>query len=188
MSSNQCNIDLTDEQAECYLDRYVDLKDAFGDDLKRAKQHWKQYGCTPRESRVYECPSGKCKASISDKQASCYLEKYADLKQVYGNDLDKAKQHWKYFGCVSEKRNLDCNKNDQMPSGDKASNILEDYNKYHDIYVMNKKELQHEYLDVKNIEGDLENSQLGLESSRFKFMAISLGTLVALIASMRFLK
>jgi len=27
-----------------------------------------------------------------------------------------------------------------------------------------------------------------LESSRFKFMAISLGTLVALIASMRFLK
>ena len=43
--SNPCNIDLTDEQAECYLDRYVDLKDAL---LKTDKKRLIEY--SPRDS------------------------------------------------------------------------------------------------------------------------------------------
>ena len=87
--SNPCNIDLTDEQAECYLDRYVDLKDAFGDDLKKAKQHWKRYGCIPKEGRSYECLPAKCKSSVSDKQAICYLDRYAETGDQYVEVLQK---------------------------------------------------------------------------------------------------
>ena len=186
--SNPCNIDLTDEQAECYLDRYVDLKDAFGDDLKKAKQHWKRYGCIPKEGRSYECLPAKCKSSVSDKQAICYLDRYADLKSAYGNDLEKAKRHWKYFGC-SENRNVGCQQ-DAAPtfSGDETANIIKYYNKYNDDYEFNKNQINEEHLDIKNVEGDLESTQLGLESSRFKLMAITLGSLVALIVSMRFIK
>ena len=186
--SNPCNIDLTDEQAECYLDRYIDLKDAFGDDLKKAKQHWKQYGCTPQEARIYECLPAKCKSSVSDKQAICYLNRYSDLKNAYGNDLEKAKRHWKYYGCL-ENRKLGCDHNDKpIFTADKAANIIKSYNIFNDKYELNKHQIQHENMNIENIQGDLESTQLGLESSRFKFMAISLGTLVAIIVSMRFLK
>lgn len=186
--SNPCNIDLTDEQAECYLDRYVDLKDAFGDDLKRAKEHWKRYGCTPNEGRSYECLSAKCKASISDKQAICYLDRYADLKSAYGNDLEKAKQHWKYYGC-NENRNFSCQQNNKPTfSGDETANIIKYYNYYNDDYETNLDEIKKQNLDITSIEGDLESTKLGLESSQYKFMAISLGTLIGLIVSMRFLK
>lgn len=44
---------MSDIQARCYLMRYVDLRNAFGSDIQRAKQHWIQYGI--RENRVKEC-------------------------------------------------------------------------------------------------------------------------------------
>ena len=36
--------DLNTEQAKWYLDRYPDLKTAYGTDLKKARKHWKDYG------------------------------------------------------------------------------------------------------------------------------------------------
>ena len=42
---------LTDKQAQWYLDFYGDLKNAFGDDLTKAKIHWKSNGI--REGRLW---------------------------------------------------------------------------------------------------------------------------------------
>jgi hypothetical protein len=36
--------DLTDAQAQCYLNRYADLQAAFGNNIASAKNHWKNYG------------------------------------------------------------------------------------------------------------------------------------------------
>jgi len=36
--------EMTDEEAQAYLNRYPDLKAAFGDDLNAARQHFKEYG------------------------------------------------------------------------------------------------------------------------------------------------
>ena len=66
--------------------------------------------------------------------------------------------------------------------------VINYYNKYNDDYERNKNQINGQRLDIKNVDGDLESSQLGLESSRFKLMAITLGSLVAIIVSMRFLK
>lgn len=44
---------LNDEQAQCYLDRYPDLQEAFGDDLNAARRHWNDHG--RREGRTHEC-------------------------------------------------------------------------------------------------------------------------------------
>lgn len=44
---------MSDIQAKCYLMRYVDLRNAFGSDIQRAKQHWVSHGIS--ENRVKEC-------------------------------------------------------------------------------------------------------------------------------------
>jgi hypothetical protein len=45
--------EMTDEQAQCYLMRYNDLRNAFGSDIGRAKTHWVENGI--RENRTKEC-------------------------------------------------------------------------------------------------------------------------------------
>lgn len=45
---------LTDEQAECYLQRHPDLQNAFDGDIDKAKAHWLQHG--HKEGRSIECP------------------------------------------------------------------------------------------------------------------------------------
>jgi hypothetical protein len=189
--SDLCDKDLTDEEASCYLERYPDLKDFFGDDLRKAKQHWKTNGCTPRESRIFECPSAKCKQPITDKQAHCYLEKYADLKNVYGDDIEKAAQHWKNFGCTSkENRTIECDmKRNSLEYDDDASvKVINTYNKIHDVYNFNKHEIVKENSTITDIEGNLESTQLQLDSSRMKYMGITLGAVILGIVSLKILK
>ena len=49
---------LTDKEAQCYLNRYSDLRKAFGaNNIKAAKKHWLSNGI--REKRTYECPNVK---------------------------------------------------------------------------------------------------------------------------------
>ena len=84
---------LSDCEAQCYLNRYSDIKNAFGNDLARAKQHWKDWGRP--EGRNPTCLSP---CELSDCQAQSYLNRYSDLKNAFGNDLAKAKQHWKDWG------------------------------------------------------------------------------------------
>uniref|UniRef100_A0A7S3IGE2 Uncharacterized protein n=1 Tax=Strombidium inclinatum TaxID=197538 RepID=A0A7S3IGE2_9SPIT len=45
--------ELTDAQAQCYLDRYSDLETAFGSNLCKAKIHWENYGIF--EGRNSDC-------------------------------------------------------------------------------------------------------------------------------------
>eukprot|EP01036_Dinobryon_divergens_P023926 gene23926-32324_t len=44
---------------------------------------------------------------LSDADALCYLSNYPDLKEKYGDDIEKAKSHWKSFGRI-EHRVSDC--------------------------------------------------------------------------------
>ena len=49
---------LTDKEAQCYLNRYSDLRKAFGaNNIKAAKNHWLRHGI--REKRTYACPNEK---------------------------------------------------------------------------------------------------------------------------------
>ncbi len=53
--NTSCYYQLSDLEAQCYLDRYPDLKNAYGSDLNAAKNHWTQYGCKDAEKRRNEC-------------------------------------------------------------------------------------------------------------------------------------
>ena len=57
-------------QAQCYLNRYADLKNVFGSDIVRAKDHWRIYGL--REGRDPTC-AYPCE--LSDCQVQCYLNR-----------------------------------------------------------------------------------------------------------------
>mmetsp|Transcript_5346 Transcript_5346/g.13635 ORF Transcript_5346/g.13635 Transcript_5346/m.13635 type:complete len:646 (-) Transcript_5346:171-2108(-) len=47
-------------------------------------------------------------ATIGDEQATCYLNRYADLSQAFGaTNLPTAKEHWAYYG-IREQRNPFC--------------------------------------------------------------------------------
>lgn len=188
--SNLCDKDLTNEEASCYLDRYPDLKDAFGDDLTKAKEHWKTYGCTPRESRIYECPTAKCKQNITDKQAHCYLDKYTDLKHAYGNNLEEAKKHWRQFGCTSrENRYIECDmkRNTEYNQDEAATNILKAYNKHHDDYERNVTQISTDQNHVYDVDGNMESTQLQLESAYMKYMGLTFGAIAIGIVSLKFL-
>ena len=52
------NVGLSDKEAQCYLNRYSDLRKAFGaNNIKAAKNHWLSNGI--REKRTYACPNEK---------------------------------------------------------------------------------------------------------------------------------
>ena len=49
-------VSLTDEQAQCYLNRYSDLQDSYGlTNIEAAKKHWITHGI--HENRNYKCES-----------------------------------------------------------------------------------------------------------------------------------
>ena len=75
--------------AKQYLANYKDLRDAFGSDEEKARQHYKEYGI--KEGRTDD-ESGK----IFD--ARSYLDNYADLREAFGDDEEKARQHYKEYG------------------------------------------------------------------------------------------
>ena len=45
---------MTDEQAKCYLERYPDLRLAFGTNLLKAKQHWNAHGFDEKRTKSCE--------------------------------------------------------------------------------------------------------------------------------------
>ncbi len=95
---------------ECYLNRYPDLRLAFGKDCAKAKNHWKKSGM--KEKRNSFCNDEKGADSFD---CSCYLGRYADLLQAFGMDCAKASRHWILYG-KKEKRNAACD--DDIPSYD----------------------------------------------------------------------
>lgn len=51
--TDRCNIELSDDMARCYINRYTDIQELFGFNLKKAKKHWKNKGCV--ENRSFAC-------------------------------------------------------------------------------------------------------------------------------------
>ena len=72
--------------AEYYLNTYADLKAAFGNDEKKAFQHFLKYGM--REGR-----QGNAAFNVHS-----YIYMYADLRKAFGNDLVKYYQHYLRYG------------------------------------------------------------------------------------------
>lgn len=52
-----CANRITDIQAKCYLNRYPDLQNAFGKDIRQARKHYYTYGY--KEKRSYHCEGQK---------------------------------------------------------------------------------------------------------------------------------
>ena len=73
--------------AKQYLANYKDLQDAFGDDVEKAKQHYKEYGA--KEGRT----DTKDKINVEE-----YLSQYKDLQDAFGDDRQKGLQHYIQHG------------------------------------------------------------------------------------------
>ena len=67
--NTSCYYQLSDLEAQCYVDRYPDLKNAYGSDLNAVKNHWTDKGC--KESRRNEC-SAPQKSSGRYSYIGCY--------------------------------------------------------------------------------------------------------------------
>ena len=98
----------------CYLDRYQDLKSAFGSNQAGAAQHWRKDGqhegrdCTC--TRHWSCSnSGQIEGRdhSCDCNFMCYLDRYQDLRDAFGDDHTVAEHHWMSNG-RSEGRDCSC--------------------------------------------------------------------------------
>lgn len=71
---------------ETYANSYNDLKEAFGTDANKLREHFANYGV--KEGRVA--------SPVFD--VTYYVAKYSDLQQAYGNDYEKAYNHFLNYG------------------------------------------------------------------------------------------
>jgi hypothetical protein len=85
---------ITDQEAQCYLNRYPDLQVSFGaTNIAAAKTHWIQNG--RNEGRDMTCPP----TTLTDQEAQCYLSRYPDLVAAFGaTNIQAAKNHWNANG------------------------------------------------------------------------------------------
>ena len=78
---------MTDQQAQCYLNRYDDLKNAFGSDLAAAKKHYAQFG--EKEKREPRCADTTVAQScLSTSPEDCPEMYNATLPVVVANAYD----------------------------------------------------------------------------------------------------
>ena len=103
--NNSCT--LSDEEAQCYLDRYEDVKTFAGTNLELARKHYYETGIS--ENRDFACPP-------AIKELECYGDRYSDLQSAFGTDYDargtdktlyRLNQHWHNHG-KSENRDFSC--------------------------------------------------------------------------------
>lgn len=92
-----------------YKNRYVDLQKAFGSNLKSYYLHYIEYG--KKEGRIAtdddSSESGSKTEGVTNYRGvelkpiynfNYYIEKYPDIKQVYGNNPEKALEHFVRYG------------------------------------------------------------------------------------------
>jgi hypothetical protein len=101
---------MTKDEASCYLYRYHELAAKFGTNstgsIEKAITHWKEYGQKEKRDKT-------CEKDLTEDEASCYLNRYADVKSLETSvaspaNLTKAIQnHWKLKG-KTEGRNKHC--------------------------------------------------------------------------------
>lgn len=65
-----------------YINKYADLKKAFGSDYAALRNHWKSYGI--KEGRQ----------AHADFSVRTYLARYTDLQRVFGSDFEAAINHY----------------------------------------------------------------------------------------------
>ena len=102
--SNSCT--LSDEEAQCYLDRYPAVQAYAGTNLKLARKHYYEVGMG--ENKDFVCPPGVT-------ELKCYGERYPDLQTAFGTDYDtpgfgttyKLGVHWANHG-NGENRDYSC--------------------------------------------------------------------------------
>ena len=98
-SGEACSHNLTNSQALCYMDRYIDLRNATASlstknqKIVWLKYHWKNYGC--REGRTYDCVKPPATVGNYDYQG-CYFNEYNNdvMNNKWGkkNTLQECKQ------------------------------------------------------------------------------------------------
>ena len=86
---------VSEQNMKFYLARYKDLRDKFGTDISKAKDHYMNNG--RRENRDIGPPT--------DMEMKQYLENYEDLRRIFGQDISKARDHFMTNG-LQENRNL----------------------------------------------------------------------------------
>jgi hypothetical protein len=99
-----CN--LSDEEAQCYLDRYPAAQAYAGTNLKLARKHYYEVGMG--ENKDFTCPPGVT-------ELKCYGERYPELQTAFGTDYDtpgfgttyQLGLHWSATG-KGEERNFSC--------------------------------------------------------------------------------
>jgi len=69
-----CNYKMSNNELDCYNDRYPDLQDYYKGDKNGLQNHWKTYGCQSYELRNNQCPSIQNIAG-NYKYKGCYNEK-----------------------------------------------------------------------------------------------------------------
>jgi hypothetical protein len=113
-SGKECLVDQSDEdeddtytiptddasKAECYGARYVDLRAAFGTDAAALENHYTTYTTNGSETRDNSC-------TLSDAEAQCYIDRYADAKTFAGTNLEKGRKHYYETG-MAENRDFIC--------------------------------------------------------------------------------
>ena len=105
--------------AKQYLANYKDLRDAFGSDEEKARQHYKEYGI--KEGRTTEAVEG----GVAGFDADQYLANYADLQKAFGDDKAAALKHYKQYG-IKEGRSEAASKqrrNDAQKIADRNPNV-----------------------------------------------------------------
>ena len=104
--------------------------------------------------------------------------------------LEEAKKHWRQFGCTSrENRYIECDmkRNTEYNQDEAATNILKAYNKHHDDYERNVTQISTDQNHVYDVDGNMESTQLQLESAYMKYMGLTFGAIAIGIVSLKFL-
>ena len=85
-----------------YLSNYKDLQEAFGDDRSKALEHYYTHGI--KEGRSQKGGTNpRPRPGEGSFDAKQYLANYADLQKAFGDDVQKARQHYLEYG-IKENR------------------------------------------------------------------------------------
>jgi len=115
-----------------YLNKYADLKEAFGNDYSAAFMHFINYGMS--EGRQ----------GISTFAVNSYRNQYADLRRAYGNNLKAYYQHYINYGKAEGRSGTGCTT---------LKGAITTYNGINYALVYNYEYYTSKHADIKNAYG-----------------------------------
>lgn len=63
---------ITDDEAQCYSQRYPDLQAAFKGDVSALKNHWLKHGRKEKRNKF-------CYTDMTEEETQCYLKRFPDV-------------------------------------------------------------------------------------------------------------